>query len=38
MKSFLQNNIIDMYSRDDEGISFLLKDLLEPERIKFINT
>ena len=38
MKSFLKNNNIEMYSTHNEKNLLLVKDLLEPSRIKFINT
>ena len=38
MKPFLQNNIIKMYSTRNEVKSVVAESLLEPERIKFINT
>ena len=38
MKSGLEKKSIEMYSRNKKGGLLLLKDLLEPSKIKFINT
>ena len=38
MKSGLEKRSIEMYSRNKKGGLLLLKDLLEPSKIKFINT
>ena len=37
-KSWLEKNNLEMYSAHNEGKSLLLKDSLEPQKIKFINT
>ena len=37
MKLWLEKNDIEMYSTHNEGKSLLLKDLLEPWQITFIN-
>ena len=37
MKSWLQDNNLEMYSTDKKESLLLLKDLSEPSRIKFLN-